>query len=167
MKKVQVSTAGKNWEFVLRQDDGQLYITGENGEQKADLVRLGRGRYSLILDGRSHEFGVDASHDGYTIFAGASSGKFLVEDYELARIKKAAGIDDSVKQLNVMAPMPGLILRINCKPGDEVAKDQPLMVMEAMKMENDIKSPVSGKIKSIPVDDGASVEKGQLLVEFE
>lgn len=166
MKKVLVTGADKSWEFLLREDDGQLFITSDSTEYSVDLIRLGQNRYSLIINGHSHEIGVDGSFDGYTIFNGSRSGQFLVEDFELARIKKEAGIDDSVKQLNIMAPMPGLVVKINCAEGDEVAKNQPLLVMEAMKMENDIKSPVEGKIKSIAVTEGEGVEKGHMLIEF-
>ncbi|MEZ5360389.1 MAG: biotin/lipoyl-containing protein [Candidatus Zixiibacteriota bacterium] len=166
MKKVLVTGAEKSWEFVMREDDGQLYITSDGTESPVDLIRLGPNRYSLIINGHSHEIGVDGSFDGYRIFNGARSSQFLVEDFELARIKKKAGISDSVKQLNITAPMPGLIVKINCAEGDAVAKNQPLLVMEAMKMENDIKSPIEGKIKSISVSEGDGVEKGQVLVEF-
>ncbi len=166
MKKIQVSTAGKSWDFTVREEDGQLYIQNNGTEQPVDLIRLGQSRYSLIIDGHSHEIGVDPSFDGYTIFNGSRSGQYLVEDYEIAKIKKAAGIDDSVKQLNVAAPMPGLIVKINCSEGDEVAQNQPIVVMEAMKMENDIKSPLNGTIKSIAVGEGDSVNKGQVLIEF-
>lgn len=167
MKKVQVSTTDKNWQFVIEEDEGRLYIQDNGARRSVDLIRLGRNRYSLIIDGRSHEIGVDGSFEGYTIFSGSRSGHFLVEDYEIARIKKAAGIEDSVKQLNVSAPMPGLIVRLHCQPGDQVAKNQSLMVMEAMKMENDIKSPTAGVLKSISVTVGDNVEKGQALAEFE
>ena len=161
-----MSTADKNWEFILREDDGQLFISHDGTEQPVDLIRLGQNRYSLIINGHSHEIGADGSHDGFKIFYESLSEQFLVEDFEIARIKKEAGIDDSVKQLNVIAPMPGLIVKINCAEGDEVAQNQPLLVMEAMKMENDIKSPKTGRVKSILVTSGDSVEKGQALVEF-
>lgn len=167
MKKVLVTTAEKSWEFVIREEDGQMFIHANGTESPVDLIRLGQSRYSLIINGHSHEVGVDGSFDGYTIFNGSRSGQFLVEDFELARIKKEAGIDDSVKQLNITAPMPGLVIKINCAAGDDVARNQSLLVMEAMKMENEIKSPVEGKIKSISVSEGQGIEKGQVLVEFE
>ncbi|MCK5125902.1 MAG: hypothetical protein KAR42_06570 [candidate division Zixibacteria bacterium] len=143
-----------------------MLITQNGSDHPVDLIRLGQSRYSLIIDGHSHEIGVDGSFDGYRIFNGSRSEKFLVEDFELARIKKEAGIEDTVKQLNVIAPMPGLIIQINCSEGDEVAQNQPILVMEAMKMENDIKSPKTGTIKSIAVALGDSVDKGQVLIEF-
>jgi len=94
-------------------------------------------------------------------------GNVRVEDYELAQVKKAAGITDTVRIKSVSAPMPGWWCRCTISQGHQVNKGDPLVVMEAMKMENDIKSPLSGKIRAVKVSAGQSVEKGQVLVEFE
>lgn len=68
---------------------------------------------------------------------------------------------------SVKAPMPGLIRDVQVEVGQTVEKDDPLLILEAMKMENVIKSPESGVIKSIEVTPGASVEKNALLIKFE
>ncbi len=167
MKKVQVNIQDKTYQFELGQEDGRLRIKRNGDDHAADLVRLRSNRYSLIIDGRSYEFGLEHDGDGYMISSGSRSGMVRVEDYELAQIKKAAGIDDNVRVKKIMAPMPGLIVRVNRQAGDDVKKGEALVVMEAMKMENDIKSPLAGKIKKINVSTGESVEKGHLLVEFE
>jgi len=167
MRKVQVNIEDKVYQFELRQSDGHLYIRQNGSEHEADLVRLGNKRYSLIIGGHSHEIGVEHLPDGYTISRGARSASFQVEDYELAKMKKAAGLDVAQKIKKVVAPMPGLIVNIQCAPGDEVKKGDSLLVMEAMKMENEIKSPHAGIIKTINTAPRESVDKGQVLVEFE
>ena len=68
---------------------------------------------------------------------------------------------------SIMAPMPGLLLDIMVKVSQEVKENDPLLILEAMKMENVIVSPRDGIIKSISIDKGAAVEKNQLLIEFE
>ena len=167
MRKLQVSAGDKVFQFELEQYNGYLYIN-ENGSRKiVDIKRLSLNRYSVIIDGRSIEVGVRRSEEGYQIFKNARSSNFVVEDYEVARIKKVAGIKDGKASKVVPAPMPGLIVSIGCNVGDEVRRNDGLLVMEAMKMENDIKAPVSGKIKNIFVEAGQSVDKGQKLVEFE
>lgn len=65
------------------------------------------------------------------------------------------------------APMPGLIVRVNVQPGDSVQAGQGLVVMEAMKMENELRATAPGKVRSIAVAPGAVVEKGALLIELE
>ncbi|WP_445724287.1 biotin/lipoyl-containing protein, partial [Flavobacterium sp.] len=67
----------------------------------------------------------------------------------------------------IKAPMPGLILEINVEVGQSVKENDPLLILEAMKMENSFLSPRDGVIKSIAVEKGNAVDKGQLLVEFE
>jgi len=167
MRKLQVNSGTKTFQFELEHYNGHLYIN-ENGSRKiVDIKRLGLNRYSVIIDGRSIEVGVRRSEEGYQIFKNSQSSNFIVEDYDVARIKKVAGIKDGVAAKNVLAPMPGLIVSIGCKGGDEIKKHDGLLVMEAMKMENDIKAPVSGKVKNIFVEAGQSVDKGQKLVEFE
>jgi biotin carboxyl carrier protein len=72
----------------------------------------------------------------------------------------------SVKVNNVKAPMPGLIISLKVADGDEVKQGDPLLILEAMKMENILKSPGDGKVKSVKVKMGDSVEKNQILIEF-
>jgi biotin carboxyl carrier protein len=67
----------------------------------------------------------------------------------------------------VIAPMPGLIVRLHVQLGDQVQAGQPVVVMEAMKMENELRAPAAGTIKSIHAQPGKAVEKGTLLVELE
>jgi pyruvate carboxylase subunit B len=62
--------------------------------------------------------------------------------------------------------MPGLVVRVNVKPGDQVEAGQPLVVMEAMKMENELRSTSAGIVKTIRIEPGAAVEKGAVLVEL-
>ena len=64
------------------------------------------------------------------------------------------------------APMPGLIIDLKVKTGDKVKAGDPLLVLEAMKMENILKSPGDGMVKKVKVEKGNSVEKGQVLIEF-
>ena len=68
---------------------------------------------------------------------------------------------------SLIAPMPGLIVRVNAVPGDVVQAGQGLVVMEAMKMENELRAPATGTVKTVFVEPGKAVEKGTVLVEFE
>jgi len=73
----------------------------------------------------------------------------------------------AIRQRDVRAPMPGMVIQILVKEGQEVIKDEPLLILEAMKMENVIKSPAPGVIKRVGATQGIAVEKNMVLVEFE
>ena len=78
------------------------------------------------------------------------------------------GLDKAVKKVDeIRAPMPGMVLDILVKPGDSVKKNDPILILEAMKMENMIKAPEDAVVKAIPAEKGKAVEKGQVLVSFE
>jgi pyruvate carboxylase subunit B len=66
----------------------------------------------------------------------------------------------------LVAPMPGLVVRVNVQPGDEVQPGQPLVVIEAMKMENELRSSTPGFVAAVRVQPGAAVEKGAVLIEL-
>lgn len=107
-----------------------------------------RGRYALSLDG--HRFEVEA----------------LDERTRAIRDLSAATAGAS-GPAPLVAPMPGLIVRVGVAEGDEVRAGQPLVVMEAMKMENELRSPAAGRVRSVAARVGAAVEKGAVLVELE
>lgn len=114
------------------------------------VVRPGvsRGRYTLWLDG--HRFDVEAL------------------DERTREIRERSGVGaKATGPAPVIAPMPGLIVRVNASVGDAVAAGQGLVVMEAMKMENELRAQAAGKVKNIFVAPGKAVEKGTVLIELE
>ncbi|NNJ88143.1 MAG: biotin attachment protein [Eudoraea sp.] len=86
-------------------------------------------------------------------------------DLQIAEMGFSLGSSKNIS--NILAPMPGLILDINVKEGEQVTEDSPLLILEAMKMENIITSPREGVIKTITVKKGDKVDKKQLLISFE
>jgi pyruvate carboxylase subunit B len=110
--------------------------------------RDGRGRYTLWVDG--YRFDVEA----------------LDERTRSIRDLSAANTAPT-GPAPVLAPMPGLIVRVNVSPGDVVEAGQGVIVMEAMKMENELRATSSGKVKSVEVTPGTAVEKGTVLVALE
>ena len=96
------------------------------------------------------------------------NGRELTVDYETERhrlLRKVAGLGISAHvHADIKASMPGLVVRVNCQAGMDVKKGQPILILEAMKMENEVRSPLDGTIKEIRVKTGQPVEKGDLLV---
>jgi pyruvate carboxylase subunit B len=107
----------------------------------------GRGRYTLWLDGYRYE------------------AEALDERTQAIRDLSAATAA-ATGPAPLVAPMPGLVIRVNVEVGEAVQAGQGLVVMEAMKMENELRAPASGVVKSVAVAPGMAVEKGALLVEL-
>jgi pyruvate carboxylase subunit B len=110
--------------------------------------RGGRGSYTLWLDGFNYEI------------------EALDERTRTIRDLTAAQTGP-VGPAPLVAPMPGLIVRVNVEPGDSVTAGQGLVVMEAMKMENELRAAGAGKVKAVHASAGEAVTKGSLLVELE
>jgi biotin carboxyl carrier protein len=137
---------------------------------KPDLVKTGPGQYSLVLNGRSHRVLVlkeDRENGTMRLRIGARTYTVKLEN-EQQHLMHELGLDKSagaaVKEIK--APMPGLVLKRLVKEGDAVKKNDPLLILEAMKMENVIKSPGEGTVSKLHVAEKTAVEKGQLLVSF-
>ena len=90
----------------------------------------------------------------------------LKDELELTLDKMGLNAGAVSRVVALRAPMPGLIIDLKVKTGDKVKAGDPLLVLEAMKMENILKSPGDGMVKKVKVEKGNSVEKGQVLIEF-
>lgn len=126
----------------------------------------------LLMDNRSYDVEVvkqNNSHNGdFSVFIYGREFSLYAEDERLAKIREVAGMGaggDSQKEIH--APMPGLVTRILKNPGDQVRKGESLILVEAMKMENELKSPVDGTIKEVKVKEGQSIDKNTLMVLLE
>lgn len=120
------------------------------GVQHRVVARRGdtRGRYALWIDG--WRFDVEALDERAR----------AIQDLAAAAVRSAGPVP-------VVAPMPGLIVRVDVSLGDRVAAGQGVVVMEAMKMENELRAPAAGTVRAIRAAAGAAVEKGTVLIEFD
>lgn len=129
-------------------------------------------KYKITLNGKSYEIEVEALKEGEAK-AAASFAKApvaaapSVKAAPAAPAAKASAAPVSGGAGSVSAPMPGTILRVNKAAGDAVKAGEAVVVLEAMKMENDISSPKDGVIKAIAVNKGDTVASGQFLFEVE
>ncbi len=151
-------------------EKGILYLTGKakvNGvrlksqmaEKKAASSADKNGEYTVTVNGA--EYGVKLNGDK-AIVNGVEYPLSIVNGLKAASAAPAAAVVTGSEE--VKAPMPGLVLRINVKIGDTVKKNDVIMVMEAMKMENEIYAPCDGKITSIAVTQGQQLQAGDSLI---
>ncbi|MEZ4807979.1 MAG: biotin/lipoyl-containing protein [Flavobacteriales bacterium] len=139
------------------------------GDAPLDLVRTGPSTFNLIRNGRSHSVLLlkeDRENNTVRLRIGGSTYTVRLQD-EQSRMMKTLGLDKAERKVReIKAPMPGMVLNILVAPGDMVKKNDPILVLEAMKMENMIKAPGDAVVATLHAEKGKAVEKGQLLVSF-
>jgi biotin carboxyl carrier protein len=135
-------------------------------EFPVDVAPLGQGLFSLLIDGKSYAVRQENSAAGTDIIVGQERFGVVVRD---PRSLRARGGRDSGAQgaRKIVAPMPGKVVRVLLQNGSEVDAGQPVLVIEAMKMQNELKAPKKGKLRKLNVSEGAAVEAGQTLAEVE
>ena len=135
-----------------------------------DIIKVKDGSYHAIKDNKSYNVEVikaDATEKSFVLSVNGNKYQLHVKDkYDV--LLKSLGLDNLTtnKIVNVKAPMPGLVLEIRVEEGVAVKKGEPILVLEAMKMENIIKSPTDGVVKKINVKKGLAVEKNQVMITF-
>jgi biotin carboxyl carrier protein len=120
------------------------------------------GVLSLIVDGRQYR----CMLDGDAVIIGGQRFEFQIEDPRSLRGRRGAG-EGAAGPRPVKAPMPGRVVRVLVSEGDEVAEHQGVVVIEAMKMQNELKSPKAGRVARVAVAVDGTVGSGDVLVVIE
>ncbi len=164
MKKITIHKSTVELESV----DGAFIVYGHKHEP--NLVKNPDGSLHLILG--DHSFNIDVVSSDLTskkinlLINGRPLEVSIQDELDLALEK--IGFDSSHlnKENEIKAPMPGTILEMMVKEGDQVKSGDTLLILEAMKMENVIKSPTDGTVQTLQVKKGDAVEKGKILLIF-
>jgi len=128
----------------------------------------GQPVYSLIVDGKSHEAYVQEGDDNWQVLMRGRLYPVKVEDEREKRLRAAAGGGVAeTGEFHLKAPMPGLVIAIPVAEGQDVEKGQVLVILESMKMQNELKAPRDGKVSRIRVKPGESVEQKQALLSVQ
>jgi biotin carboxyl carrier protein len=120
--------------------------------------------FSLLIDNRSWEVLVERTGDEYRILIDGELHVVTIQDERTRRLSKAEAKTAGAGDVPIKAPMPGLVRAINVSVGDSVVARQGVVILEAMKMENELRTPRVGVVKEIRVKPGDKVEQGQVLV---
>jgi biotin carboxyl carrier protein len=133
---------------------------------EADAVEVTPGVYSILIGGESFEARVEphaeAGVAGLRVIVGGREFLVAVRDPRQWRRHRGAAAEAEGRQ-QVLAPMPGKIIRVLVKAGDSIELKQGLVVVEAMKMQNEIRSPKSGTVERLMVAEGQAVNTGEVL----
>src|SRR5262249_106356 len=130
-------------------------------ERSADIRQVQPGVYAVLLGGSSYQAFVDGTN---VSIAGRS---FRVEVVDQRRWKRGRNHQESQGRQNIAASMPGKVIRVLVSQGDEVKAGQGLIVVEAMKMQNEMKAARAGRVVALAAVAGATVNAGEILATIE
>jgi biotin carboxyl carrier protein len=153
---------GRTIRVEVHGQDGRYTVVLDGRPLEVDARETGRHFLSVLLGGRSYEAGIEKRPGGYTVVL--TDDVVAVDIMDATRVAPQPRVSGPAR---ITAPMPGKLVRVLVSPGQDVQAGQGLVVVEAMKMENEIRTPRSGRVKDVPAREGQAVEAGALLVVVE
>jgi len=161
--KFEVHISGKTREVELERDGKGWRISLDGQPVEADAVEIAPNTISILLGGQSHEIRITPLTDG-TLKVQSGLAEFTAEvtDPRAWRGRRHGALEAEGRQ-QVVAPMPGKVVRLLVNEGDNVEAGQGLLVVEAMKMQNEIRSPKSGTVERLLAKEGQPVNAGEVL----
>jgi biotin carboxyl carrier protein len=162
------STTGKSKHVVELEKNGSTYKVSLDGQPvDADVILAAPNAVSVILNGAAFEFHITPSSNGaYNLQTGPHEFHADVRDPRSWQGRRQSALEAEGRQ-QIVAPMPGKVIRLLIKAGDQVEAGQGLIVVEAMKMQNEIRSPKKGKVERLQAKEGQPVNAGDILAWVE
>ncbi len=159
--KISAKAGDRVFDIVIERQDGRYIVNVDGERHEVDAQKLEDDFYTILLDSRSFEVSVERRGDAYHVRHGAAEQLVSFSDpSRRARERQSAAGPESV--VSVMA---GRVVRLLVREGDEVEPGQGVIVVEAMKMENEITAGKGGRVTALDVTEGQNVDSGaQLLV---
>ena len=164
----QVTIGDRTLKVTLRREGDTLYARIGHGHEIAVALETVEGSLKTLIAGnRRVELLAQRTADTTLIAVAGAQLQADVVDEARARLAKVTAAAHGGAKLQLKAPMPGLVVKVLCQPGDTVVRGQPLVVLQAMKMENELSLAGDGTIKSVNVQAGQTVEQNAVLVTLE
>ncbi len=163
--KIFADTKNDSFTFEMIENGDQPILKDKKNKYDYYLKSVGNNRYFLKLDGKSYLVQMQRNSETYNITIDGEYFEFRVEDERMRTLRELVNkaTHSSGEQI-LLAPIPGLITGFMVNEGDKISIGDGLLTLEAMKMENEIKSNFEGTVKKIFIEQGAAVEKGQKLL---
>lgn len=166
--KYRVDVGGQEFEIEIGNERDEIWSTLNGQPVLTDAQCVDENcLYSVLMDNRSHEVLVEENEGRFVVTVDGFVFDVGVQDERAARLAKLAAVTGSQHhdgEVPIKAPMPGFVRAVHVAPGDPVGKGKGLVVLEAMKMENDLVAPREAVVKEVLVQPGDKVEQGQLLL---
>lgn len=163
--KYEVEIQGRMVSIELEERDGQVDARVDGRQYSLDVVSPELGVYTVLDRDRVYETRVwEHGPNSLSVSIGGQLFSTSVIDRKHRRLTVEHGIEG---RQNLVAPMPGKVVRVLLTAGDDVTAGQGVVVVEAMKMQNEIKSPKAGRVLEIRVAEGATVDANQVLAVVE
>ena len=157
----------------IRWDDKIVEVSEDKNESTRKSwvwTQVAPGSYRVSVNGQNQTVsavdGPDSNGKMTVRISGVEREVTVLDERAILLDKMGMSSGSDSADLELCAPMPGKVLSVLVKPGDTIQQGDSLLVLEAMKMENVIKSSVSATIETVPANAGSAVEKGELLVKF-
>ena len=150
---------------VHRDGDDYRFRVGSGEEKVAHMIQVEPGLFSVLAGGSSYEARAETGEDCAWITIQGRRFRVAITDPRRWSTKKASAHGHDRE--NISAPMPGKIVRVLVKPGDRVESGQGILVVEAMKMQNEMKAHRAGRVAALPVREGETVSAGAILATIE
>jgi biotin carboxyl carrier protein len=157
----EIAIGDKNYRLELECGNGQLSCRLEGRSIEADAVLIRRGELSLRLGNECYNVKCEQSAGELKIWVGQDG--FIVEVRDPRSLRGGSRDDDEHGIKKLIAPMPGKVVRILVEQGAQVEAGTGIMVVEAMKMQNEVKSPKKGIVQKLMVSQGEAVNAGDIL----
>lgn len=168
VKAMKYITTVADKEYIIEVDgeNGRVLVNDEPHD--LDFQQLGNGGLvSMLLNNRSFEGAVDRDEEGWHVLLRGDLYDVTVQDERAYRLAKARGeLADDTGEVQIKAPMPGVVVKIPVAVGEAVAKGQTVIILESMKMENELKATRDAVVLEVLVVGGTAVEKNQPLVRI-
>jgi biotin carboxyl carrier protein len=159
--------SGKKYAINLEDKEKVLHVGVLGKQYRADLVQIEGSEYSLLLNDHSHVLTIEGNGRDYLISDGKEAYRVTVSDERELQRESALGTKIFGQHRAIIkSSMPGIVTSIMVQKGDSVEEGTPLLIIEAMKMENEIRSTITGRVKKIFVQAGKIVANGEPLVEI-
>ena len=143
-------------------EPSHLVVTIDSRRVEADAAKISPGVYSILLGGRSLEVRIETLADGLLLHTAGREYRVEIVDPRFWRRSRSGRIDLAGRQ-QISAPMAGKVVRVLVTPGQQVETSQGLLVVEAMKMQNEIRSPKTGTVERLLAKEGQTVNAGEIL----